>query len=156
MISPDRARCEAPKSGTMSPRHPDQPPKASLPGPVPSTGPNPNGTVKVQKRETKPAVTTREKLCATCGRTFRLAPEEKFFNCPYCYKKTLPVKKTARKAPAKSPAKAPAKAGAAPAVTKAAAKKVPAKKVPAKKAAVTTVGVPKVATAAKATAPANR
>ena len=81
----------------MSPRHPDQPPKTSLPGPVPSTGPNPNGTVKIQKREAKPPVTTREKLCATCGRTFRLAPEEKFFNCPYCYKKTLPVKKNVRK-----------------------------------------------------------
>ena len=81
----------------MTPRNPLDPPKPPRAGPVPSLGPNPNGTVKVQKRETKPAITTREKLCATCGRTFRLAPEEKFFNCPHCYKKTQPVRKAVRK-----------------------------------------------------------
>jgi len=53
--------------------------------------------VKIQKRSTTAEPVLREKLCATCGRTFRLAPEEKFFNCPYCYKKTLPVKKNVRK-----------------------------------------------------------
>ena len=69
----------------MTPRPAQEPPK-----PTP-------GTVKVQKREAKEPVTTREKVCATCGRTFRLAPEEKFFNCPHCYKKTLPVRKAVRK-----------------------------------------------------------
>lgn len=81
----------------MTPRNPDQPPKPPKNGPLPSEGPHPNGVVKIQKREVKPPVTTREKICATCGRTFRLEPEEKFFNCPYCYKKTLPAKKSVRK-----------------------------------------------------------
>ena len=79
----------------MTPRSPNKPltppaqPSASDPGGI--------GTVKIQKREAKEPVTTREKLCATCGRTFRLAPDEKFFNCPHCYKKTQPTKKPAKR-----------------------------------------------------------
>ena len=77
----------------MTPRSPNKP------LPPPASGPDPSGigTVKIQKREAKEPVTTREKLCATCGRTFRLAPDEKFFNCPHCYKKTQPAKKPARR-----------------------------------------------------------
>lgn len=46
------------------------------------------GTVKVQKRAPAPAPSeTREKACATCGRSFQLKPDEKFFLCPACYKK---------------------------------------------------------------------
>ncbi|BDU71353.1 hypothetical protein [Mesoterricola silvestris] len=74
----------------MTPRLPAQP------NPPPAEPASP-GVVKIQKREAKPAVTTREKVCATCGRTFRLSPDEKFFNCPHCYKKTLPARKPARK-----------------------------------------------------------
>ena len=81
----------------MSPRRPEDPPKSPPAGPASGVAPNAPGTVKIQKRETKPPVTTREKVCATCGRTFRLAPEEKFFNCPHCYKKTVPVRKAPRK-----------------------------------------------------------
>jgi len=80
----------------MTPRTPHEPPKPTRAGPAPSEGPNPNGTVRVQKREAKAPVATREKICATCGRTFRLAPEEKFFNCPHCFKKTQPVRKAVR------------------------------------------------------------
>ncbi|WP_306597705.1 hypothetical protein [Geothrix sp. 21YS21S-2] len=74
----------------MTPRLPAQP----KPPPAEPASP---GVVKIQKREAKPTVTTREKVCATCGRTFRLSPEEKFFNCPHCYKKTQPVRKAVRK-----------------------------------------------------------
>jgi len=75
----------------MTPKPPQDLPKTE------STGHNPNGTVKIQKREAKVPVTTREKICASCGRTFRLAPEEKFFNCPHCYKKAQPIRKPVRK-----------------------------------------------------------
>ena len=82
----------------MSPKLPDP----TLP-PPPSTalanaqGP---GTVKVVKREVKEPSNLREKVCATCGRTFELTPDQKFFNCPHCYRKTQPVRKPARKSEA--------------------------------------------------------
>jgi NMD protein affecting ribosome stability and mRNA decay len=50
--------------------------------------------VKVQKRQ--PSQTPREKLCATCGRPFLLEPDQKFFDCPRCYKKAHPVHKPSR------------------------------------------------------------
>ena len=81
----------------MTPRNPLDPPQPPRAGPMPSQGPNPNGTVRVQKREVMPPIATREKICATCGRTFRLTPEEKYFNCPHCHKKTQPVRKAVRK-----------------------------------------------------------
>jgi CxxC-x17-CxxC domain-containing protein len=52
--------------------------------------------VKVQKRQSVAPVTTREKICATCGRPFRLAPDEKFFNCPECHRKANPPRRDKR------------------------------------------------------------
>lgn len=78
-------------------------PHDTPPAPVPTASPLAGtelGAVKVQKREAKPPVQLREKVCATCGRTFQLEPEQKFFNCPYCYRKTHPVRKPARKSEA--------------------------------------------------------
>lgn len=76
----------------MTPRKTEQPPQATPAGA--SAAP---GTVKVQKREPAAPVTTREKICATCGRPFRLAPDEKFFNCPACHKKANPVRRDKRR-----------------------------------------------------------
>ncbi|MDP2876357.1 MAG: hypothetical protein Q8O00_09250 [Holophaga sp.] len=45
------------------------------------------GSVRVQKRDNAAAPTLREKLCATCGKAFKLQPDEKFFDCPTCYRK---------------------------------------------------------------------
>jgi RNase P subunit RPR2 len=79
-------------------------PKSPKPSPTPPAGGSDSaapasalGPVKIQKREVKPVVATREKICATCGRAFRLSPDEKFFNCPHCYKKSQPVRKAPRK-----------------------------------------------------------
>ena len=58
------------------------------------------GTVKIQKREVKEPTNLREKVCATCGKTFELTPDQKFFNCPHCYRKAQPVRKPARKSEA--------------------------------------------------------
>lgn len=58
------------------------------------------GMVKIQKREVKAPNPMREKVCATCGRTFELTPDQKFYNCPYCYRKTQPVRKPARRSEA--------------------------------------------------------
>ena len=55
------------------------------------------GTVKVQKRVLKEPDLNREKLCATCGQPFTVTPDQKFFNCPNCYRKTQPVRKAPRK-----------------------------------------------------------
>ena len=82
----------------MSPKHPDPtlPPRTATALP----GDQRAGSVKIQKREIKEPSNLREKVCATCGKTFELTPEQKFFNCPYCYKKTQPVRKPARKSDA--------------------------------------------------------
>lgn len=54
------------------------------------------GTVRVEKRAAKgPAL--REKLCATCGRPFQLTPEQKFYDCPDCYRKRHPIHKPRRR-----------------------------------------------------------
>ena len=58
------------------------------------------GVVKVQKRVLKEPDLNREKICATCGQTFQVGPEQKFFNCPNCYRKATPVRKAPRKADA--------------------------------------------------------
>jgi CxxC-x17-CxxC domain-containing protein len=58
------------------------------------------GTVKVQKREVKEPDPTREKICATCGQAFPVTPDQKFFNCPHCYRKSQPVRKAPRKSEA--------------------------------------------------------
>ena len=82
----------------MSPKLPDPtlppPPSATL---ASAQGP---GTVKVVKRTVKEPSNLREKVCATCGRTFELTPDQKFFNCPHCYRKAQPVRKPARKSEA--------------------------------------------------------
>ncbi|BDU75591.1 hypothetical protein [Mesoterricola sediminis] len=80
----------------MTPRPPDVP---ASPEPAPAEQGAP-GSVKVQKRSAAPAVATREKICATCGKPFRLAPEEKFFNCPACHRKANPPRKPPRRSDA--------------------------------------------------------
>jgi len=82
----------------MSPKPPDP----TLPPPTSSglLAAQQAGTVKIQKREIKEPTNLREKVCATCGKTFELTPDQKFFNCPHCYRKTQPVRKPARKSEA--------------------------------------------------------
>ena len=75
------------------PTIPPTPASRSLAGQLP-------GTVKVQKRELKEPDRNREKLCATCGQTFTVTPDQKFFNCPNCYRKAQPVRKAPRKSEA--------------------------------------------------------
>jgi len=82
----------------MTPKQPDP----TLPSPPAQSllAAQQAGTVKIQKRELKEPNPMREKVCATCGKTFEVAPEQKFFNCPHCYRKTQPVRKPARKSEA--------------------------------------------------------
>ena len=82
----------------MSPKPPD-PTLPPPPGTALANAQGP-GTVKVVKREIKEPSNLREKVCATCGRTFELTPDQKFFNCPHCYRKAQPVRKPARKSDA--------------------------------------------------------
>ena len=58
------------------------------------------GTVKVVKRAAKEPNPNREKVCATCGRTFELEPDQKFFNCPDCYRRSMPARRPARRSEA--------------------------------------------------------
>jgi len=52
----------------------------------------------VQKRPVSAEPSLREKLCATCGKPFQLSPEQKYYLCPDCYRKTQPApKKSSRK-----------------------------------------------------------
>jgi len=71
-------------------------PKAELPEDE-SPKPVQKCVVLVQKR--KPVVPdgTREKLCATCGKPFQLTADEKFFDCPACYRRNHPIPKPPRK-----------------------------------------------------------
>ncbi|MCL1894411.1 MAG: hypothetical protein FWG02_09285 [Holophagaceae bacterium] len=46
-------------------------------------------SIKVVKPSQRPKRDVREKACATCGRVFSLEPEQKFFDCPACYKKKV-------------------------------------------------------------------
>jgi DNA-directed RNA polymerase subunit RPC12/RpoP len=80
----------------MSPKPPDPtlPPTSNLPAAQQA------GVVKIQKRVLKEPSNLREKVCATCGKTFELTPDQKFFNCPYCYQKAQPVRKPVRKSEA--------------------------------------------------------
>jgi len=80
----------------MSPKLPDP----TIPPPVNPPLPQLPGTVKIQKREVKEPSNQREKVCATCGQTFTLTPDQKFFNCPNCYRKAQPVRKPVRKSEA--------------------------------------------------------
>lgn len=66
-------------------------PRVAAPGSVP-------GSVMVQKRVAAPEPAPREKLCAACGRPFQLAPDQKYYLCPSCYRKGQP-------APRRSPRK---------------------------------------------------
>ncbi len=54
------------------------------------------GAIRVEKRTPKEPV-LREKLCATCGRPFQLTPEQKFYDCPDCYRKHHPIHKPRRR-----------------------------------------------------------
>ena len=82
----------------MTVRRPESPAPSD---PTAAAETRPAGEAKVQKRAPKPTVATREKICATCGRTFQLAPEEKFFNCPACHRKAQPPRKAPRKGDAR-------------------------------------------------------
>jgi NMD protein affecting ribosome stability and mRNA decay len=80
----------------MTPKPPDStvPPQAAQPA---SGQP---GTVKVQKRVMKEPDPNREKICASCGQPFVVSPDQKYFNCPECYRKAQPVRKAPRKSEA--------------------------------------------------------
>jgi CxxC-x17-CxxC domain-containing protein len=71
----------------------------NLPPPTKERPLNANpGSVMVQKRATGLEPTLREKLCATCGKPFQLTPDQKYYLCPDCYRKTQPPpKKSVRK-----------------------------------------------------------
>jgi len=77
-----------------------KPPDPTIPHPVNPPVPQLPGAVKIQKREVKEPSNQREKVCATCGQTFTLTPDQKFFNCPNCYRKAQPVRKPVRKSEA--------------------------------------------------------
>jgi CxxC-x17-CxxC domain-containing protein len=81
----------------MSPKLPVPPPPPPASAAANAQGP---GSVKIVKREVKEASNLREKVCATCGRTFELTPDQKFFNCPHCHRKSQPIRKPARKSDA--------------------------------------------------------
>jgi DNA-directed RNA polymerase subunit RPC12/RpoP len=70
-----------------------------LTGETPSTSAQSGapGTVRVQKRDPAAAPGLREKLCATCGKPFQLTPEQKFFDCPDCYRKSHPPHKSKKR-----------------------------------------------------------
>jgi len=51
------------------------------------------GSVRVQKRDNNAPPALREKLCATCGKPFKLQPDEKYFDCPACYRKNQAPRK---------------------------------------------------------------
>ena len=73
-------------------------PKSTPPrSPKASTQSGEPGTVRVQKRDPSAPPEPREKLCATCGKPFQLAPDQKFFVCPDCYRKSLPPHKSKRR-----------------------------------------------------------
>ena len=67
--------------------------------PPPPKAPDPAapGTVQVQKRQTQAPTGLRTKSCDRCGRTFQLAPEEKFFLCRDCYDSDLKRQQAKRK-----------------------------------------------------------
>lgn len=71
------------------------PPRKKEPAAPPKPGAP--GTVRVQKRDPAAASDLREKLCATCGKPFRLTPEQKFFDCPDCYRKSHPPHKSKKR-----------------------------------------------------------
>jgi len=74
--------------------HPTRPRKEEPSAPTQSGAP---GTVRVQKRDPSATSELREKLCATCGKPFKLTPDQKFFACPDCYKKSLPPHKSKKR-----------------------------------------------------------
>lgn len=65
--------------------NPSQPRKEESSAPAQSGAP---GTVRVQKRNPSATPELRDKLCATCGKPFKVTPEQKFFDCPDCFKKS--------------------------------------------------------------------
>jgi protein-arginine kinase activator protein McsA len=72
----------------------------SCPSPAAVAAGVPLGAVKIVKREIKEPNRNREKVCATCGRTFELEPDQKFFNCPACYRRSLPTRRSSRRSEA--------------------------------------------------------
>jgi formylmethanofuran dehydrogenase subunit E len=67
--------------------------------PTPPKAPDPTapGTVQVQKRQAQAPSGLRTKACDRCGRSFQLAPEEKFFICRECYEADLKRQQAKRK-----------------------------------------------------------
>ena len=53
--------------------------------------------MRVQKRDPSAPPEPREKLCATCGKPFTVTPDERFFACPDCYRKSLPPHKSKKR-----------------------------------------------------------
>ena len=74
--------------------HPTRPRKVE---PSASSQSGAPGTVRVQKRDPAVVSDLREKLCATCGKPFKLTPDQKFFACPDCYQKSLPPHKSKKR-----------------------------------------------------------
>lgn len=73
-------------------------PKSPYPPPGPDEPAEPKqlgapGSVRVQKRVAGATPALRDKLCATCGRPFKLQPDEKFFDCPRCHQKNQAPRK---------------------------------------------------------------
>lgn len=78
--------------------HPKTPPtRPTAQDPSTPTQAGAPGTVRVQKRDPAAAPGLREKLCATCGKPFKLTPEQKYFDCPDCYRKSFPPHKSKKK-----------------------------------------------------------
>lgn len=53
--------------------------------------------VLVQKHKPGANAGVREKLCATCGKPFQLTADEKYYDCPSCYRRNHPIHKPRRK-----------------------------------------------------------
>lgn len=55
------------------------------------------GLIKIQKRDPKAVPALREKICATCHKPFALEADQKFYDCPSCYRKAHPQQKPKRR-----------------------------------------------------------
>ncbi len=76
------------------------PPKKITSSDTPSLADRPRnpqpGSILVQKRQAPVEPALREKLCAGCGKPFQLTPDQKFYMCPDCYRKSMPAPRKSR------------------------------------------------------------
>ncbi len=63
----------------------------------PETSLDLSARVKVQKRDPQAIPVLREKICATCHKPFALEADQKFYDCPSCYRKAHPQHKPKRR-----------------------------------------------------------